>query len=311
MSDYIFERVDESRYKDLSFLVRESFGSVKGYDYFKHKMDTGYLGVKHLGYLAYDSAGKPAAFYGVYPCMVEYNGVHYLAAQSGDTMTHPKHGGKGLFTMLAKMTYELAKKEGVQFIFGFPNSNSYPGFVKKLNWIHKEDMTNYTSAVVTLPFAALAHKFTLVEFLYRYYVRGIMTFFKSNKSFLVNSALKNSIGSVLHDSNFFKYKSFNENFLIDLSGVTAWIKVDGCLLVGDIELTSLQHFEKLWSGLKRIAFITGCTKIIFPLNPGCAWDKLLKGNVKAEKGMYIGYLDLQSGLPLENFKYVGADYDTF
>lgn len=311
MQGYSFERVNENRYQDLCFLVRESFGSVKGYEYFKHKMDTGYLGVKHLGYVAYDSAGKPAAFYGVYPCRMEYNGVHYLAAQSGDTMTHPKHGGKGLFTTLAKMTYELAKKEGIQFIYGFPNNNSYPGFVKRLSWIHKEDMINYTATVATLPLAALARQVSLVDLLYKYYVKGVMKFYRTKKHFFVNSVLREGVGGVLHDLNFFKYKSFNDNFLIDLNGVTAWVKVDGCLLVGDIELIGLQHFEKVWNGLKRIAFITGCTKVIFPLSPGCAWDNLLKEKVKAEKGMYIGFLDLQSGLPLEKFKYVGADYDTF
>src|SRR5580704_10949455 len=116
MAEYTFKRVDESLYPDLEKLHVATFKENPIKNYYKNKMDTSYLGVKHFGFLAYTEQSEPAAFYGVYPYMMEYQGKLYLAAESGDTMTHPDHGGKGLFTLLAKMTYEQAKSEGIQFI---------------------------------------------------------------------------------------------------------------------------------------------------------------------------------------------------
>ncbi|MBX7203773.1 MAG: GNAT family N-acetyltransferase, partial [Bacteroidia bacterium] len=110
MSDYRIERISEERLKDLIQLYKASFGKTYPINYLKNKFNTQYTGVSFVGYLAYDPAGQPAAYYGVFPCHIRYNGRQILSAQSGDTMTHPAHQGKGLFTKLAKLTYELAKE---------------------------------------------------------------------------------------------------------------------------------------------------------------------------------------------------------
>lgn len=243
--------------------------------------------------------------------MMEYKGKQCLAAQSGDTMTHPAHGGKGLFTTLAKMTYELAKQEGIQFIFGFPNENSYPGFVKRLNWTHKENMINYETSVLTFPCAAIAKKFSFLAPLHRAFTKLVLQFFKAEKSFISNSAISFEHGGVYRSKEFFNYKSFYNNYLVSIGDRTAWIKVDGTLLVGDIELSEVNNVELIEKKLKRLAFWLGCNKIMFPVGKDTAWDILLKGKMKSVEGIYIGYLDLQSGLPLENFKFVLADFDTF
>ena len=155
------------------YISLKAFNIKPPLSYYHAKMNTRYLGVSHLGYLCtfwIRMSPFRCIFYGVaYPCRMEYQGKLYLAAQSGDTMTNPKYAGKGLFTTLAKMTYDLARTEGIQFIFGFPNSNSYPGFVKKLSWTHLENMSDYKIKVFALPLAAVAKKFPLFEKLYSYY----------------------------------------------------------------------------------------------------------------------------------------------
>lgn len=50
------------------------------------------------------------------------------------TMVAESHRKFGLFTQLAQANYALAKDLGVDFVFGFPNSQSTPGFRKRLNW---------------------------------------------------------------------------------------------------------------------------------------------------------------------------------
>src|SRR6185295_4439504 len=86
---------------------------------------------------------SPAAFYGVFPVLVLISGKEVLAAQSGDTMTHRDHQKKGLFIKLAQRTFETCREKGIELVFGLPNSNSYHGFTKKLNWQHKDDIGRF------------------------------------------------------------------------------------------------------------------------------------------------------------------------
>ena len=311
MGDYKFKRVDESCYKDLVYLYESAFKQRTSIGYYQNKFKTDYLGVKHVGYLAYDENDRPAAFYGVFPYMMEYKGKQYLAAQSGDTMTHPDHGGKGLFTRLGKMTYEIAKSEGIQFVFGFPNSNSYHGFVSKLNWAHNENMNNYNMTVATIPFAAIAKKIPFLSPVYRLYTYLVLMFFKVEKSFIENSAINFIYGGVHRSEEFHRYKSFYNNHLASLGDRIAWIKVDGSLLIGDIELKEPNNIDALERSIKLLSFWLGCNKVIFAVGKGTAWDILLKTRLKPEEGAYVGYVDLQSGLPLENLKFVLADMDIF
>lgn len=56
-------------------------------------------------------------------------GIHSMA-----TVTHPDYRGRGLFTLLAQKTYDIAKNEGYEFVAGVANANSYPGFIKHLGF---------------------------------------------------------------------------------------------------------------------------------------------------------------------------------
>lgn len=51
-----------------------------------------------------------------------------------NTATHPRYQGKGLFTRLAEMTYEMAASEGFDAVYGVANANSTPGFIRKLGF---------------------------------------------------------------------------------------------------------------------------------------------------------------------------------
>ncbi|MCR9012828.1 GNAT family N-acetyltransferase [Gabonibacter chumensis] len=50
------------------------------------------------------------------------------------TVTHPNHRGKGLFTTLAKKTYDYARDKGYKFVIGVANANSIHGFMKYFNF---------------------------------------------------------------------------------------------------------------------------------------------------------------------------------
>ena len=65
---------------------------------------------------------------------LNFLGKEILAGQSCDTMIRSDQRGKRWFTRLAESNYEYASANGVQAVFGFPNRNSFPGFMKYLGW---------------------------------------------------------------------------------------------------------------------------------------------------------------------------------
>jgi hypothetical protein len=312
MSEYRFERFEEKHYADLVCISKSAFNIDPGLDYYHLKNATSNFGATHLGFIAYHiETNEPAAFYGVYSYPISYNGKHYSAVQSGDTMTHVNHGGKGLFTTLAKLTYELAEKNGAQFVFGFPNQNSYPGFVKKLNWVHNESLVTYKIKVMTLPLMKIAKRINLLRGLFNFYFNLICNCYPPKVSSFNNSASEALNVTVNHNTEFVNYKSFNGNRIIKVAGVHVWIKADGFLVIGDIEKDTQTTPEQFLNAIKKFSFLTGADTLLFNTCKDLYWDKFFSVKYKAEQGAALGYLNFGSSLPLENLKCVQADLDTF
>jgi hypothetical protein len=55
------------------------------------------------------------------------------AVRAVDTATHPDYQGRGLFTRLTLGALDDLKREGVDFVFNTPNSQSLPGYLK-MGW---------------------------------------------------------------------------------------------------------------------------------------------------------------------------------
>ncbi|MEA2754284.1 MAG: hypothetical protein QOJ54_573 [Aliidongia sp.] len=80
--------------------------------------------------------------YTVLPTPLILDGVRVSGAQSVDTMTHPDFRGRGMFLSLARSCYEEAASD-IALMYGLPNQNSYPGFIKHLGWTHLDDITRW------------------------------------------------------------------------------------------------------------------------------------------------------------------------
>ena len=76
--------------------------------------------------------------YALVPMPLECGNVRKNSYISMTTMVAESHRKFGLFTQLAKETYRVATEGGVDFVFGFPNSQSTPGFRKRLDWVLPE-----------------------------------------------------------------------------------------------------------------------------------------------------------------------------
>jgi hypothetical protein len=132
---FTYSAFDFSTFNEEGFssMYKLCFGREVNARYFRWKYKENPAG-KMIGFIAI-SNGTLAGFYGVIPEQYFIGGRLYTIYQSMDTMTHPDFQKKGLFTTLAEMTYaEVLRKDPNTLIIGIPGSNSYHGFVNKLQW---------------------------------------------------------------------------------------------------------------------------------------------------------------------------------
>lgn len=79
--------------------------------------------------------GQLAGHYAVVPYHLRKGKEREVRALlSMTTMVGPQYRRQGLFVAQAEEVYKEAKKLNYEFVFGFPNNNSAPGFKKRLQW---------------------------------------------------------------------------------------------------------------------------------------------------------------------------------
>jgi hypothetical protein len=312
MTTYTFKKLTIENLSDLIPIYENAFGKIVTNEFLINKMNPKIFGENCIGYIAYNQNKTPSAFYGVYPCQIEYQGKLFLAAQSGDTMTHSAHTGKGLFTQLAQKTYDYCKENGFHLVFGFPNENSFPGFVKRLGWTHFDDMTPYLIRVKCIPWIRLKNTFRLPQLIHDRWCRFNLKKITKGTPFK-SSCLSSEIAVVDHSNNFFAYKTYAENYLIQLNGINIWVNFDDTFLfIGDIEKCVEPDFEKTIQALKKLAYKMGLPHLRFHASSNTWGERLFKKyGVPMEVNYPVGGINFTNTIPLEKLKFTGADNDTF
>ncbi len=309
---YRYEKISPDHIDDLIFIYRDAFGSEVDRSYIYHKQDTSAFGPSFVGYIAYSESGEPAAFYGVFPCLLSLDGQKYLAAQSGDTMTHSNHRGKGLFTQLALKTYEYCREVGVHLVFGFPNENSYPGFTRNLSWQHFDDFQIYLVRVYTLPWTRLKKLLGLSTAARQRWARFIAGRHTAGSPF-ANSVIESGIGGIDHSTDFFAYKSYGQAWLLQVAGVNVWVKADeNFLYIGDMERCDEATFDRALSALKNTARLMGIPHLRFQCSRGAYHEAGFKRHGTLFNKTYpIGGVNFTNSIPIERLKFTLSDNDTF
>ncbi len=312
---YEFVRMSEDLFEDFATLAEDAFGERPSLEERRRLFDTSAWGTDYIGYLVYErETREAAAFYGIFPCYVEYEGKRYLAAQSGSTMTHSRHRKKGLFYRAGKKTFELAKAEGIKFVYGFPNPNSYPGLMK-LGWAHDGNLNSYHIFVPTFPLAYLAAKLKFREPLYRRWFRFVAGFWRQAYLPFASSSKGEGIGTVIRDLPMLAYKPEGDHrVMLRMGDTTVWVNHQrGRVGIGDIDpAEGDKEFARTLRALKIFCFLSGSFHLRSYVSPGSRLDTLFQNRgYRPRKGIAICHLDLDSGLPLERFQYVYADFDTF
>jgi hypothetical protein len=307
---YTTERLGLNNIADMDFLYKAVYKQERPAGFFRNKYDTTYTGAKNIGYLAYNQRHQPIAFYGVIPTVIWYNGKTILAAQSADTMTHPGYRNMRLFTALANLTYTLCKQEGIRLVFGFPNQNSLPGFIK-MGWHITENLDSFQIRVGgVLPLQMIARKYQALGPLYNWYVDKILKNYLKDKNGVQNSVLADGYNGVFRDDGYFKYKSYSPTRVIEIDGARFWIKLQNGLQVGDVENVA-EDFESVLQKLKTLARKLGVTQIYFQASPQTRLHTLLVRNYTAVPAFQAGFKNIEGDLVSENIKFTLADIDIF
>lgn len=311
MAEYKIERFSKETVKDLYWLFNVTTKLKTTLSEFESKYNTDFTGVSYIGFMAYDFNNKPAAFYGIIPTVGIVNDKKILIAQSADTRTHPDHQRKGLFVLLAEKTYGLAKDVGIQFIYGVANENSFPGFIKKLNWVHIGDMKVYETSNTMLPIAQLFRYSSRLKKVYQSYVAFILSFYRKTDCISIFNKQANDFIHILKDDNYYNYKNIKSVYLLRLDNQIVWVKFEGVLMIGNLEIKSPQEQRALVKKLKTIAWLTGIKKIKYFTSDNNPEVGLLKDNFKISQGSPIIVLPLNSKYDFSKIVLFNSDIDTF
>jgi GNAT superfamily N-acetyltransferase len=137
-----YEYDDDARISELLNLCIQNWPGSNYWDWIHKKNPLGFHGSDGDIWVAETNNGDLVGYYSITRFPMRYYGGACIGSQSLQTATHPNFRRQGIFDTLLSSCLEDAKKNGVKFIFGFPNRYSYQGFMKK-NWIDHGISTNF------------------------------------------------------------------------------------------------------------------------------------------------------------------------
>jgi len=314
MDNFSFQQITDTTYDFTQSLYKKSFGLSLKISTIQRKYDTSVFGHKNIGFFAVSENKEPAAYYGVFPMIITIDTIDIQVAQSGDTMTAPEHRGKGLFIQLAQKTYQLAEKQGIQLIFGFPNENSFPGFQKKLNWQFFGSMQKFSIQNAEIPLCEFCSKFKTFTSIYDKYCNFRLSKYKAvltEENIAPFNQVK-SHGYIKKDLNFFRYKlNSPENHLIKFNNFTLLIKPRTHLMIGDVGFFEKSKTFDFIRTLKKLSKILGCKNTIISVSKNYWLFDYLNAIIDPTESLPIGFLPFNNKISPEDISFTQADYDTF
>lgn len=310
-TEYVFKKLTEENFSDFMYLFKEVFNSDAPVEELKKKHLHCHGVIKYVGFIAYHkTTNDVAAFYGVYPAEVNYKGKKEIVAQSGDTMTHPNHQKKGLFVLLAKRTFEFCQENNIKLIFGFPNKNSYPGFIKHLGFTEKEKLYNFKLLENRLELTRWAF---LEKIHYRYSRFIFNNLISKGNSFENSNQYADGLAFMTHDNEYFEQKKTPNRYFIKVLDTNVWISVKGNqIYIGDIDTNDIIRLKKIVNKLKIITFFAGYRFLFFGGSSNSSLVQMLTQLGYPSGRNYIPiFKNLSSDIPIDNFSFLDSDIDVF
>lgn len=311
--EYTTQRISPELYTDLQLLKNRSMGYLQDMSDIKRKFDTSCFGIRDIGFFARDKDNNPAAYYGVFPMVVVNNGKDYVIAQSGDTMTDPDHRKKGLFVQLAKEAYDFAGTQGIDFIFGFPNEFSYPGFKNKLDWIFFGNMQEFSIKSSAIPLCELAKKYNFFRPFYSRLLKIRLAKYIVNinsESIKGFSHGKNEF-YIKKDLNFFNYKKGENKFLVEINNFKFFFKAQTHLYIGEVAKFEESRIDDFILTLEKLTKLVQSRKLIMALSENHWLYSFMMKKMEPKESLPIGFYKYGNDFPFEKLILSMSDYDTF
>jgi hypothetical protein len=309
--EFTIARLSENNIADLARLHSEVYNVPPREKYFRAKYNTSYTGVEYAGYIAYNKQDLPVAYYGVIPCFLRYGDEVMLAAQSADTMTHPRHRYKGMFVELSLMCFELCRQLGIRLIFGFPNENSYHGAVNKLGWRLIGRMDCFTIHCKTSWLRKMPAKIPLLKNRHKRFVQNLIRKNSEPLNGIACSFVTEGFAGVDRTEAYLNYKQYNPSSVIKIGEASIWISTRHGFMIGDLEGVNKENFENLMSQLQKIAEKTCVSEIRFHCSGGTQLHDLFSQSYPATPSFPALYQDFGSQIPPDKIRFSLADIDIF
>lgn len=307
--EFRYERVNEHKTADLQQLFAEVFHRSISTEYMCRKYAAVYPGKGWYGCLAYHK-NKPVAFFGTVVVQTVYRGETVFSGQVVDSMTAPDYLKKGLYTRLAKQTFEWLQQDGVAFVWGFANQDSEAAVTKKLDFVFEHRLT---------AFRLTQGEWLLGKISGKLFPRVVHD--RAERILKKYRVLADFKGSVTYDSEavtldrspvYFAYKSYTSNWVIELEGTRFWVKISNGLLIGDVEYTSTDVLRKGMDALLRIVRKYRLGKVYFHgIAPSVFTQVLDEFQPVKTPSWSLCYHNFSCRFPLEKLAVTLGDIDTF
>jgi len=311
--DYSFKRFSPALIEDFRYIYEATNNQKMDASLILKKFDTLPFGVDYVGFLAYSSTGEPAAYYGVFPVLMKSPTGNLLVAQSGDTMTHPSHRGKGLFKTLYYKTEELARELGILFFFGFPNKNSHPGFTK-FGW-STPFLSNQYSILLKQSYFSRIFRKVLPGIFYASRQAGLNKLCISTGEFIKHKPAYHSTNYYIErEKPFLSYKSYSQNSFLKFENGYIWMKSEGDLFyIGDVFPHNFNRTEALLKEIKTKAQKLNFSKILFYVSSNSNYNEVLEKVFSKHEGvpLIIQRIDKNFVFDEKAIEYTSADFDTY
>lgn len=310
-SDYKVVRADENNIFWLSELLQANGSSYLSRKQLKKKYNTEYTGLTYIAHFAITLDGSPAAFFCLFPTYLWVENKKVLAAQSADIITHPNHQRKGLFGLLGKATEELALSVGIDYVFAFPNTNSFPGFIKSLGWQHIGNFHTIEGAINEFAWFRIFRKLRMLGI----YDKWIQLRIKKYKISNDDERLYRipSMEGQLRDGKFYNYKSWSGSYWLAYKGIAIWMRRDSdILLIGDIRFTE----KSIWLESRNEILHELCKKMglsMWRFDESTSVVEASNVNIcnSKDSGVSVVYSNLRNRNQRLTLAFTGGDTDVF
>ena len=310
MDDIIYKRLAYDLIPDVKKLFYKVYGKHRSLEYFQKKYDPFLNEGRYLGFLAYNTSGDAIGFSGVCFYKILHKDKIYTAGQIVDAMGDKKYAKKMIYSKLATMNKDAAKLDNIDFLYGFGTRATAAFHIKRLKWQFTEKMNCYVVEVRTLPIYGIFAKLKMGK-IYNIYLSLILKMYKKGNFDFISGISQLGFGGGVRDKQFFNYKNYDEKHMLEIDGSRVWIKVDGSLKIGDMELSTKDQFDIIMDTLKVLARLLGVKNIIFQISKNIILDNFLSQNYTQIDSYEVFFYNYKTDINFKEIKFTYGDIDIF